>query len=329
MDKKYTHLNLVERDVITTMLSEKKSLGEIAKALGRSKSTISRELKRNSSPHYKLYLSHRAHGRAVDRREKAARRPRLKNDRIDSYVRAKLKEGWSPEQIAGKIDIDHPNLSISHEAIYQYIYHPDTDGRLDLIGCLRRNHRKRKAKGAGRKERKTKIPGRIPIDMRPGSVEKRLHFGHWEGDRLVSRKSRATLNSLVERKSRLLYLTKLEGKTAEATCKAIIKRLKNLPEKARETLTLDNGTENTMHREVTAAIGIKCFFAHPYASWGRGTNENTNGLVRWYLPKGTDFSTITDQQIARIESLINNRPRKCLGFKTPLEVAASFVALRG
>ena len=236
MDKKYTHLNLVERDVITTMLSEKKSLGEIAKVLGRSKSTISRELKRNSSPHYKLYLSHRAHGRAVDRRKKAARRPRLKNDRIDSYVRAKLKEGWSPEQIAGKIDIDHPNLSISHEAIYQYIYHPDTDGRLDLIGCLRRNHRKRKAKGAGRKERKTKIPGRIPIDMRPGSVEKRLHFGHWEGDRLVSRKSRATLNSLVERKSRLLYLTKLEGKTAEATCKAIIKRLKNLPEKAKPSL---------------------------------------------------------------------------------------------
>ncbi len=220
MDKKYTHLNLVERDVITTMLSEKKSLGEIAKALGRSKSTISRELKRNSSPHYKLYLSHRAHGRAVDRRKKAARRPRLKNDRIDSYVRAKLKEGWSPEQIAGKIGIDHP----------------DTDGRLDLIGCLRRNHRKRKAKGAGRKERKTKIPGRIPIDMRPGSVEKRLHFGHWEGDSLVSRKSRATLNSLVERKSRLLYLTKLEGKTAEATCKAIIKRLKNLPEKAKPSL---------------------------------------------------------------------------------------------
>lgn len=220
MDKKYTHLNLVERDVITTMLSEKKSLGEIAKVLGRSKSTISRELKRNSSPHYKLYLSHRAHGRAVDRRKKAARRPRLKNDRIDSYVRAKLKEGWSPEQIAGEIGIDHP----------------DTDGRLDLIGCLRRNHRKRKAKGAGRKERKTKIPGRIPIDMRPGSVEKRLHFGHWEGDSLVSRKSRATLNSLVERKSRLLYLTKLEGKTAEATCKAIIKRLKNLPEKAKPSL---------------------------------------------------------------------------------------------
>jgi IS30 family transposase len=329
MEKKYTHLNLAERDVITTMLSEKKSLGEIAKALGRSKSTISRELKRNSSSQYKLYLSHRAHGRAVERKKKAVRRPRLKNDRIASYVRAKLKEGWSPEQIAGRIGIDHPGLSISHEAIYQYIYHPHTDGRLELIGCLRRNHRKRKAMGVGRKERKTKIPGRIPIDMRPPSVEKRLYFGHWEGDSLVSRKSLAALNSLVERKSRLLRLTRLERKTAEDTHNAIIGRLKNLPQKARRTLTLDNGTENTMHREVTSAIGIKCFFAHPYASWERGTNENTNGLVRWYLPKGTDFANITDEQIDRIESLINNRPRKCLGFKTPLEVASSFVALRG
>jgi IS30 family transposase len=231
--------------------------------------------------------------------------------------------------VAGRIGIDHPGLSISHEAIYQYIYHPHTDGRLDLIACLRRSHRKRKARGAGRKERKTKIPGRIPIDMRPPSVEKRIHFGHWEGDSLVSSKSPPALNSLVERKNRLLRLTRLERKTAEDTCNAIIRRLENLPKKARRTLTLDNGTENTMHREVTSTAGIKCFFAHPYASWEKGTNENTNGLVRWYLPKGTDFSTITDQKIADIESLTNNRPRKCLGFKTPLEVASSFVALRG
>ena len=327
--EKYNHLTLAERDIITTMLSEKHTLGEIAKSLGRSKSTISRELKRNSSPDYNLYLSHRAHGRAVQRRKKASIRQRLKNNHILSYVTSKLKEGWSPEQIAGRICIDHKGLSISHEAIYQYIYHPDTQGHQDLTGCLRRAHRKRKIKGIGRKERKTKIPNRIPIDLRPPSVEKRVHYGHWEADSLVSRQSLVALNSLVERKSRFLMLTKLGRKSADATCKAIVSRLKNLPKKVRRTLTLDNGTENAMHEEITSSIGIKCFFTHPYSSWERGTNENLNGLIRWYLPKGTDFSNISDEQIEYIESSINNRPRKCLGFKKPIEVASSFVALQG
>lgn len=304
-------------------------MGDIARAIGRSKSTISRELTRNSSPEYKLYLSHRAHGRAEGRREQASRRPRLKNGRIASYVMAGLEEGWSPELIAGRIAIDHPGLSISHEAIYQYIYHPDTEDRQELIRYLRRAHRKRRSKGIGRKERKTKIPNRVSIDLRPPSVENRRLFGHWEGDSLVSRKSLFALNSLVERKSRLLMLTKLKRRTAEATFKAVTGRLKGLPKKARRTLTLDNGTENAKHEAITAAIGIKCFFAHPYASWERGTNENVNGLIRWYLPKGTDFRKISDEQIARIEYLINNRPRKCLGFKKPIEVAAPFVALRG
>lgn len=327
--EKYNHLTLAERDVITTMLSEKHNLSDIAKSLGRSKSTISRELKLNSSPEYKLYLSHRAHGRAVQRRKKASERPRLKNNQILLYVTSKLNEGWSPEQIAGRICIDHKGLSISYEAIYQYIYHPLTQRRQDLIGCLRRAHRKRKTKGIGRKERKTKIPNRIPIDLRPSSVGKRVHYGHWEADSLVSRQSLVALNSLVERKSRLLMLTKLGRKSADATCKAIVNRLKNLPKKARRTLTLDNGTENAMHEEITSSIGIKCFFTHPYCSWERGTNENLNGLIRWYLPKGTDFSNISDEQIEHIESLINNRPRKCLGFRKPIEVASSFVALQG
>ena len=132
----------------------------------------------------------------------------------------------------------------------------------------------------------------------------------------------------MERKSRYLILTKLDTKTAEATCNAVVERLKDLPARARRTLTLDNGTENFKHEAITLAIGTKCYFARPYASWQRGTNEHVNGLIRWYLPKGTDFSKISDGQIARIEFLINNRPRKCLGFKKPIEVAAPFVALR-
>jgi IS30 family transposase len=329
MAKKYEHLTLSERDKITTMLYEHKSLGEIALGLGRSKSTISREIKRNASPEYQLYLSHRAHGRSEERRKQNGVRPRLKNKQIVSFVAAKLKEGWSPEQIAGRLPKEHPGLCISHEAIYQYLYHPKTPNRLEMIGLLRRAHRKRKAKGIGRKVRKTKIPNRISIEQRPPCVEKRKQIGHWEGDSLVSRKSLVALNSLVERKSRLLKLTKLPRKSASDTVDAVVMRLKELPPETRRTLTMDNGTENAGHQKMTADIGIQCYFAHPYASLERGTNENTNGLIRWYLPKGTDFNTITEKQIAQIESLLNNRPRKCLGFKTPLEVASQFVALQG
>lgn len=329
MGKGYNHLSLKERAKITVMKTEGKTLSEIAIVLGRNKGTISRELQRNSSSEYKLYLSHRAQGRAEERKREACQRPRLKNNQIDLYVRNKLSEGWSPEQISGRIRIDHPGLSISHEAIYQFIYDANTTDRKELINHLRRAHRKRKQKGIGRKTRKMKIPNRVSIEARPESVETRHQFGHWEGDSLVSRKSMVALNSLVERKSRLLILTKLKRKSKDATCKAVISRLQDLPDKARRTLTMDNGTENAGHEEITAAINIKCYFAHPYASWERGTNEHVNGLVRWYLPKGTDFSNISYGQIAQIESLINNRPRKCLGFKTPIEVASSFVALHG
>jgi IS30 family transposase len=156
----------------------------------------------------------------------------------------------------------------------------------------------------------------------------RKEFGHWETDSLVSRKSSAALNSTTERKSKLLFLTKMPAKTAKETSGIIIdERFKELPFYARTTLTLDNGTENVQHGYITAKLGTKCYFAHPYHSWERGTNENTNGLIRWYLPKGTDFSKITNKQIMFIESALNNRPRKCLGFKTPIEVASSFVAL--
>ena len=327
--REYVHLSLSERDLITAMLAERKSLGDIAKALVRSKSTVSRELKRNATPAYRLYMSHRAHGRAELRKKLANRRQRLKDERIESYVRSMLKDGWSPELIAGRIALDQPGLSISHEAIYQYIYHPDTENRQELIQCLRRAHRKRRNKGIGRKERKTKIPNRVPIDQRPQAVESRIQFGHWEGDSLVSRKSLAALSSLVERKSRYLMLTKLDAKTAEATYNAVVERLGGLQPKARRTMTFDNGTENAKHEAITSAIGIKCYFARPYASWQRGTNEHVNGLIRWYLPKGTDFSKITKEQIAKIEFLINNRPRRCLGFRKPIEVASPFVALRG
>ncbi|MCK4334104.1 IS30 family transposase [candidate division WOR-3 bacterium] len=214
---------------------------------------------------------------------------------------AKLKEDWSPEQISGRIGIDHPGLSVSHEAIYQYIYHPFTPDREELIGCLRRSHRRRNKKGAAPDKHKPKIVNRIGIEHRPPEADTRNEFGHWEADTLVSRKSLVALVSLVERKSRRLILEKIDRKTARQTSQAIINRLFGFPKDALRTITFDNGTEHADHQDISKATNIQCFFCDLYSAWQRGTNEHTNGLVRGYLPKGTDFSKITEEEIAWID----------------------------
>jgi IS30 family transposase len=328
MTKHYQHLTEGDRDKIYLLLQAGATMTNIGLALGRDRSTIYREIRRNASPEYQHYLPHWAQQRSQKRKSKAVRqRRRLKNAAIEAYVRKQLAASLSPELMAGRIGQDLPGQRISHEAIYQYIYHQNTPGRTELIECLRRAHRKRKNRAAGRKQRKTKIPGRVPIECRPKRAEQRSQVGHWEGDTLVSRKSKAALCSLVERKTRLLYLSKLPAKEAKVTARTMIRRLRHLPSAARRTITLDNGTENAQHQIITKAIKTKCYFATPYHAWERGTNEYVNGLVRWFLPKGTDFSKISPRQIKRIESIINNRPMKCLGYKSPLEVAR--VALRG
>jgi transposase, IS30 family len=327
MSKTYVQLTEAERELIASMQWEGKGPSEIARTIGRDKGTISRELRRNSSQEYDCYTPCQAHKRSAQRKLTARHsRPLLKNKKIQQYVRQKLKLNWSPEIIAGRLK--KTGQSISHEAIYQFIYHRDTPDREQLISQLCRAHRKRRIKGKGRKVRKTKIPNRVSIDTRPKAIDQRKQIGHWEGDTLISRKSKAALHSLTERVTRLLRLSKLKSKSASETNKAVAKALRNLPAKAKRTLTLDNGTENAGHEELTEKLGIKCYFADPYAAWQRGSNEQINGLIRRYLPKGTDFSKIDKDQIKKIEKLINNRPRKCLGFKTPLEVARSIVALQ-
>ena len=328
MHSSYRHLGLKEREVIENLHRDGRSIREMSRVLSRSASTISRELKRNSSSVYDCYMDHRAQDRAVKRRSRASRRLRLKNDAIRDYVTCKLKQDWSPEQISGRIGIDHPGLSISHEAIYQYIYHPSTPNRTGLIDSLRRSHRRRKRKGQAPCKHKPKITNRIGIQDRPFEVESRDRFGDWEGDTMTSRQSKAALLSLVERKSRLVQLEKLEAKTAPLTSKAIIRRLLSFPKDFRHTITFDNGTEHADHEDISKAAEIRCFFCDTYSSWQRGTNEHTNGLVRQYLPKKTDFAIISDKKIKQIETRLNNRPRKCLDYKTPLEVANLSVALQ-
>jgi transposase, IS30 family len=327
MSKTYIQLTEAERELIATMHWEGNGPSEIARTIGRDKGTISRELRRNSSQEYDCYTPCQAHKRSAQRKLTARHsRPLLKNKKIQQYVRQKLKLNWSPEIIAGRLKKN--GQSISHEAIYQFIYHRDTSDREQLISQLCRAHRKRRIKGKGRKVRKTKIPNRISINARPKAVDQRIQIGHWEGDTLISRKSKIALHSMTERVTRLLRLSKLQSKSAVESNKSVAKALKNLPTKTKWTLTLDNVTENAGHEELTEKLGIKCYFADPYAAWQRGSNEQINGLIRRYLPKGTDFSKIDKDQIKKIEKLINNRPRKCLGFKTPLEVARSVVALQ-
>ena len=330
MPKKYTNLTIEEREQIHFMLWDKLTLREIAQRMGRSPSTISREISRNTPPARKRYTPHLAQKQYEHRKQIVRERPRLKDPAIVEYVHEKLvNENWSPEQIAGRWSREHKNITISHEAIYQYIYDTTMPGnKEDLRPYLRRRHKRRWRKHNPWKDRKTLIPNRISIDLRPKAVEARKRVGHWEGDTIESnRASQSGLQTLCERKSRLVKITKLSSRTSWDTIGAIISKLQSYPPSIRQTLTLDNGHEHTRHEIITKILGTKCYFAHPYRSCERGTNENTNGLIRYYFPKGTDFATTPDEKIERVENLLNSRPRKVLNYVTPQEVFNRSVAL--
>jgi len=309
--------------MIGIMLAQGESQREIGRRLGRHHTTISRELEHNAPPVYKgYYLAHKAHERAIKRRIESHQRPRLKNQQIKEYVVSKLEDGWSPEQIAGRIALEYPGFHLGYEAIYQYVYLEAPK----MIRYLARGHRKRYQRGHSRKHRQSHIPGRISLAERPKETEERNVVGHWEGDTVVSRKSLAALQVLVERKSRYVQLTKLRRKTAGKMKSAVILRLSPLPAGARKTLTLDNGSENTEHREITRALGTKTYFCAPFHSWEKGTVENSIGLVRRFFPKKTDFSIVSDYQVKKVETLLNNRPRKCLNYATPFEALGGAIA---
>jgi IS30 family transposase len=252
----------------------------------------------------------------------------LKNPRIRHYVRCKLRHGWSPEQIAGRLPQDLPGLGISHEAIYQYVYHPMIRRQENLVPYLPRAHWKRQLKGHRHTHRDPHIPERISIRDRPSHIERRKQLGHWENDLIISRRSPVAVNILVERKSRLTKLAKVAHHTPHDTRCAITKLLSRYPKHARRSITYDNGHENLQHREVNAVLSTSSYFCEPYHSWEKGTVENTVGLVRRVFPKKTDFARINIKDIKRLEHRLNNRPRKSLYFKTPNEVFSAAVALQ-
>lgn len=333
MGKIYQQLSIEEREQILSGLWEKKSVREIARLLGRSPSTVSREVNKNIPTEHRRYTPRLAHGRAVFQRTVRHKRPRLKNEFIRNYVKEKLRLYWSPEQIAGRLSLEYPEYTISHEAVYLYIYsqyrrqgYGECFGE-DLRVYLRRKHKRRKRKNILYPAEVGIIPNRIGIEKRPWYIEKRIQKGHWEGDAIESKQSLEKLNTLVERVSGVVMISRLANGTKDETSSAVIRRLETLPRELRRTLTLDNGKENAGHEKITNSLGTKCFFCNPYHAWEKGTNENTNGLIRFYLPKKTDFAMVKEERIREIEHDLNTRPRKRLNYQTPLEVFNYSVAV--
>jgi len=327
MKKQYEQLSGEERDKIAILRAKGLKIREIARQLKRNPSTLSRELKRNKSPTYNIYLAHRAHQRALQRKKESVQRERIRNKKIQRYIMKKLKLRWSPEIISNTLAIDRPGLSVSPEAIYQFIYGSPIGKELKLRHYLIRSHRIRKTRGYHRKCSENHIPQRIFIDQRPPEVAERIVPGHLEADTIISRESKAAVGVALERTSRKIKLMKLKAKTSRCFKNALNRSLSRYPKGMRKTITYDNGSENVQHMDTNRVLGTQSYFCHPFHSWEKGSIEHGISLVRIFLPKGTDFAKITKEHLKRVENLINNRPLKCLGYKTPNEAFTSSVAL--
>lgn len=315
----YVRLSQVERQLISVWRNQKISHKEIGRRLNRPTSTINREIRRNrwgKQGYEPLHAHTQAKKRLMVRSH--GKHP-LKNPQVYAYVLKRLGWGWSPEQIAGRMKLKHPHdltWHICHETIYQFIYHPDNVAK-KWWEYLRRKQVRRRL-GIRRKAHRVRIPERISIHQRPQVVAERKQFGHWEGDSIVGKGHLSGLHTSYERVASFLKIAKMKRINADCsvTAQKIIYGV--LPRHARRSLTLDNGSENSKHLEVRPLI--PSYFADPYSSWQRGGNENANLWIRYYFPKGTDFTRISDQEIHMVEWELNHRPRKRLNYHTPQEV---------
>lgn len=307
----YKQLTQEQRYQIEALLKAGHNQTETATVIGVDKGTISREIRRNSG--LRGYRPRQAHRLALARRANKAQ-PRITNW-VWQQVEALIREGWSPEQIAGRLE-DEQGVCISHEWIYLYIYADKRSGG-DLYRYLRCQKARRKRYGTY--SRRGIIPNQVSIDARPAIVDSRRRFGDWEGDTVIGKGHRGALVTLVERKSLYTVIRAVLYKTAEAVRNAVTEGL--TPHKERvHTITYDNGREFTDHEGMARDLDAHIYFAHPYASWERGLNENTNGLIRQYFPKNRDLTTVTESELEYVMEKLNHRPRKTLGFRTPYEV---------
>lgn len=332
----YRRLSGREREEISRGLAVGEKQRNIARRLGRNPGTISREITRNcGNGGYRAYTAGQRAERTASSRKEGKRRI-LQGARLRAYVLSGLRKQWSPREIVKRIKVEYPQdttMCISHEAIYQYIYVlPRGNLKQGLIQDLRQERKYRRKQGDQQgkfEETRGKIADMLSIEERPAEVADRTIPGHWEGDLMMGKYKRTALGTLVERTTRYTLLVLLgENKDALSVRRAYARALKSVPAELAKTLTYDQGKEMSEHKQFTIDTGIQVYFAHPGSPWERGTNENTNGLIRQYFPKGTEFDKISTREIKRVQRRLNDRPRAALNFYKPDEVFNKLVALK-
>jgi IS30 family transposase len=322
MKTKYTRLSFAEREEISKGIYAFEKLNKIAERISRSPSTISREIDAQAIYRW-CYSAEKGEKIAKGKRKSSGRKKKLDlNIPLLEYVKNKLLLKWSPEEIAKRLKMEYAqdtSMRISHETIYQYLYClPRGELKKELMKGLRQERKRRLSRTAAHSHRQ-RIEDIVSISERPKEAEGRIVPGHWEGDLIVGKGHASAIGTLVERTTRLTLLVPLKEKTAFAVRTAFGKAFKRIPKQFRKTLTYDRGTEMSEHKLFFEDTKIQVFFADPYSPWQRGTNENTNGLIRQYFPKGTDFREVPALEIRKAERQLNSRPRKTLGYYTPSE----------
>ncbi|OGE39862.1 transposase [Candidatus Daviesbacteria bacterium RIFCSPHIGHO2_12_FULL_47_45] len=327
--KRYKHLDIFERETLSQLLFRGGSLTDIAKVMGRDKSTLSREISKCRLGRFG-YRALTAQA-LVEQRTHLPKRPKkiLNNPLLESEIFKYLRMKWSPEQIANRLKMEYPNepsMQISHESIYTYLFClPKGELRKELLSYLRQHIRTRR-KRQNTHSKRGQIPNMISIEERPQEVEPRIIPGHWEGDLIIGKDHASALGTLVERTTRATLLVPLKERDAKSVRRAFQREVRKLPKQMKLSLTYDRGKEMSEHQLFTKNTKVQVYFAHPQSPWERGTNENTNGLLRQYFPKGkTDFNKLTRKEIKRIQNQLNGRPRKVLNWYTPFEVFDSLL----
>ena len=311
------------------MLAQDYSLNDIAKKLDRYTSTISREILSGSCNKY-TYRAGKAQRRAARNSSQRKKGNKILNNelRLKRYIYRKLRKKWSPAQIAKELKKDYPTdmaMRIAPETIYAYLFVlPRGSLKKELLACLRQNRKRRHQQSRGVKMER-KLEDMLSIEERSKEVEDRIIPGHWEGDLIIGKNNRSALGTLVERTTRTTILVPVKSKRAEEVARAFAKEVKKLPQQMKLTLTYDQGREMAEHKLFTKLTGVRVYFAHPRSPWERGTNENTNGLIRQFFPKGTDFNKVSRYEVKKAQNLLNGRPRAALDFQKPYEVFSQLI----
>lgn len=330
--KRYTRISPYEREEILKGIQKGKSGRTIARELSRSPSTISREINRNlynsAIPEhgYSVFMAqYISEYRSSQRR--GGKCKLHKNAKLYKLVVDKLKEHWSPEQISQYLGMEYsedPDMQLSHESIYTYIYVLSRgELRRELIKYLRQSRPRRRSKHSSKK--RPRIGNMISIEERPKEVEKRVVPGHWEGDLIIGKGHKSAIGTLVERTTRFTIIVPLKAKNAKTVRQAFARETKRIPEQLRQSMTYDQGAEMSEHQLFTKSTKMKVYFAHPHSPWERGTNENTNMLIRDFFPKGTDFRQVSRYKIKKVQHLLNTRPRKILNWRFPRDAFAELL----